>query len=79
MKKLKKIKKNKILAAALTLLLLTLIVTPFPLAAGECGGALGACLVDALLAGLFGGLQSFLAYSTFCAVGYDWCLKYYQM
>lgn len=78
MKNLKKIKKNKILAAALALLLLTLIVTPFPLAAGECEGALGACLVDAIIAGLFGGIQTLLAYSAFCGIGYGWCLRYYS-
>jgi len=77
MKNFKKIKKNKILAASLALLLLTLIVTPFPLAAANCDDALGACMIDAIIAGLLGGITPFISYSTFCGLGYNWCLRYY--
>lgn len=79
MKNLKKIKKNKILVAALALILLTLILTPLPLAAGECEKALVECAVDAVIVGLFGGAELWILYSYGCALGYDWCLRYYQM
>ena len=42
-----------------------------------CREALNDCLVDAVVAGLFGGPQTFLLYYSGCMIGYTFCLKYY--
>ena len=79
MKKLKKIKKNKILAATLILALMMVIVISSPLTADECENALVYCFIDAVLVGVFGGAEAWLYYSYACALGFDWCMRYYQM
>jgi len=43
-----------------------------------CRKALSRCTVDAVVAGLFSGPQSFLLYYSGCFMGYSWCLKYYD-
>ena len=43
-----------------------------------CKKALSRCTVDAVVAGLFSGPQSFLLYYSGCFIGYSWCLKYYD-
>ena len=43
-----------------------------------CKNALSRCTVDAVIAGLFSGPQSFLVYYSGCFIGYSWCLKYYD-
>ena len=45
--------------------------------ADVCRKALSRCTVDAVVAGLFSGPQSFLLYFSGCFMGYSWCLKYY--
>jgi len=45
--------------------------------ADVCEKALSRCAVDAVIAGLFSGPQSFLLYASGCFMGYSWCLKYY--
>jgi len=42
-----------------------------------CFKAFQRCEVDAVIAGIFSGIQSFVVYSGFCITGYSWCLKYY--
>ena len=42
-----------------------------------CGQALEKCAVQAVMAGMFGGMNSFAAYASGCFMGYNWCLKYY--
>ena len=42
-----------------------------------CTKALEKCTVEAVVAGLFGGINSLAAYAAGCLIGYDWCLKYY--
>lgn len=43
-----------------------------------CENALIKCGVDAVVAGLFSGPQTFLAYYAGCFIGYSWCLRYYN-
>lgn len=43
-----------------------------------CKKALSRCTVDAVIAGLFSGPQSFFLYYSGCFMGYSWCLKYYD-
>ncbi len=45
--------------------------------AAVCRKALSRCTVDAVVAGLFSGPQSFMLYVSGCFMGYSWCLKYY--
>ncbi len=42
-----------------------------------CSLALEKCAVQAVMAGMFGGMNSFASYASGCFIGYDWCLKYY--
>jgi len=43
-----------------------------------CKKAFSRCTIDAAIAGLFSGPQSFLLYFSGCFMGYSWCLKYYD-
>ena len=43
-----------------------------------CKKAMSRCTVDAAIAGLLSGPQSFLLYYAGCFIGYSWCLKYYD-
>jgi putative Mn2+ efflux pump MntP len=42
-----------------------------------CKEAMSDCLMDAVVAGLFSGTQTFLIYYSACMIGYTFCLKYY--
>ena len=42
-----------------------------------CKEAMNDCLLDAVVAGLFSGPQTFLVYYSACVIGYTFCLKYY--
>jgi hypothetical protein len=43
----------------------------------ECDRALTKCSVDAVIAGILSGPQTFLLFASGCLMGYTWCLKYY--
>ncbi len=43
----------------------------------ECDKALVKCSVDAVIAGILSGPQTFLLFASGCLMGYTWCLKYY--
>jgi hypothetical protein len=43
-----------------------------------CSRAFNRCAGDALWAGLFSGMQSFITYMGACIVGYDFCVRYIQ-
>lgn len=76
---------TKIMAAALSVFLLVFAAAPNQLAAGICRGALGDCMIDALIAGIISsvagpgsGLAVAGGYTTFCLVGYSFCLAYVE-
>lgn len=68
---------KKILIGALVVILLGSMVTPALQANEVCEQAFKRCMVDALIVLIFSGFQTFLFYSTACALGYDWCNRYY--
>jgi hypothetical protein len=78
MKKLKKHNPKRLVVVGLILSLVILFCPPGFASNEECDRALARCSVDAMIAGLFSGPQSFLAYSAGCFLGYTWCLKYYD-
>jgi len=78
MKKIKKHNPKRLVVVGLILSLVILFCSPGFASNEECDKALARCGVDALIAGLFGGPQSFLAYSAGCIMGYSWCLRYYD-
>ncbi len=43
-----------------------------------CDKALVKCGVDAVIAGILSGAQTFLLFYSGCLMGYSWCLKYYM-
>jgi len=45
---------------------------------GACDKALVKCGVDAVIAGILSGPQTFLLFYSGCLMGYSWCLKYYM-
>ncbi len=77
MKKLKKHNSKRLVVVGLILSLVILFCSPGFASSETCDRALARCGVDAMIAGLFSGPQSFLAYSAGCFLGYSWCLRYY--
>ena len=74
MRKAKKIQKR---TALVILCWLIILVHPFILTAGVCENAVERCAVEALISGFFGGSPALAAHAIGCAVGYQWCLKYF--
>lgn len=70
-------KRNKRVFGLLVLGLLVLLAHPFMATAGVCEEAVGRCVVEAVISGIFGGSPALFAHATGCVVGYQWCLKYY--
>ncbi len=68
---------KRFLAGVLVLALLGVVSVSAQDNTSICGHALEKCAVQAIMAGMFGGLNSFAAYASGCFIGYDWCLKYY--
>jgi hypothetical protein len=69
---------KRLVVAGLILSLIVVFSTPGFASKQDCEDALIKCGVDATVAGLFSGPQTFLAYATGCLMGYSWCLKYYN-
>jgi len=69
---------KKFMVVGLIFSLVILCSTPGFASKEACENALIKCGVDAAIAGLVSGPQSFLAYSAGCLIGYYWCLKYYN-
>lgn len=69
---------KKLLVGALVVILLGAMVTPALQANEVCDQAFKKCMVDAVIVLIFSGFQTFLAYSTACALGYDWCMRYFR-
>ena len=69
---------KKIVSMALVVLLAVLIFMPLNSDAGVCAEALTKCYVDAILVSIFTGFTAGLIFSTFCSLGYEWCLRYYE-
>ena len=68
---------KKIMVVALALFILVYAAAPSLQANAGCVEALRKCSVDAVIALIFGGPQTFLLYYSGCLMGYTWCLKYY--
>ena len=73
----KKIGFKKFLAGVLVLALFGVLSMPTYGSGDVCYDALEKCAVQAIMAGMFGGMNSFASYASGCFIGYDWCLKYY--
>jgi len=69
---------KKFVVVGLILSLVILFSSPGFASKEACENALIKCGVDAAIAGLISGPQSFLAYAAGCLIGYSWCLKYYN-
>lgn len=69
---------KKLVVVGLIFSLVILCSSPGFASKEVCENALIKCGVDAVVAGLISGPQSFLAYSAGCFIGYSWCLKYYN-
>lgn len=73
-------KRNRVFkkgASLLVLCLLIILIHPLTVSAQVCEEALESCAVEAVVSGLFGGIQAMAAHAMWCTVGYQWCLKYY--
>jgi hypothetical protein len=77
MKKFIKLSPKKLVAAGLIFSLVVFCSSPVLASKEVCENALTRCGVDALIAGLFSGPQTFMAYYAGCLMGYSWCLRYY--
>jgi hypothetical protein len=64
-------------AAILILVIVGSVSLPAQDHVAICNRALEKCGVQAVIAGIFGGLNSLGAYAAGCLIGYDFCLKYY--
>lgn len=73
MKSVKNFKKT--LVFCVVFLLLFSFTVP-SLYSSSCVGALGKCMVDAVIVGVFGGIQSGAAYAFGCFMGYSFCVRY---
>jgi len=78
MKNLRRDKRLKIMAGVLVLLMSIFFLAPQQLTAEVCDEALVECAIDAVIIGIFGGLQSGLLYFSGCLTGYNWCLEYFD-
>ncbi len=78
MRKFIKHNSKKLVVAGLIFGLIVLWSSPVYASKEVCENALARCGFDALVAGLFSGPQTFLAYYSGCLMGYSWCLKYYS-
>jgi len=69
---------KRILILGLTVCVCLFFVSSTFASEDVCKKALSKCAIDAVIAGLFSGPQSFLLYYAGCFMGYSWCLKYYN-
>lgn len=78
MKKFIKQNPKRLVVVGLIFSLIILCSSPGFASKEVCEKALARCGVDAAIAGLFSGPQTFLTYYAGCFMGYSWCLKYYD-
>jgi hypothetical protein len=78
MKALKKRSVKSLVAACLVVCLIFCSSFVFASEKEVCDKALIKCGVDALIAGVLSGAQTFLLLYSGCLMGYTWCLKYYM-
>ena len=69
---------HKTIAAGIFIAIFVGLLTAVPALADDCEEALLECGIDAVVAALFGGIQSGLSYFSGCLIGYLWCLEYYD-
>lgn len=74
------LRRGKTPVVILLALLLLVAVIPADLCAKEtiCKTAFERCFIDAIIAGVFGGIEAGIGYGAWCSAGYAWCLKYVE-
>ena len=68
---------KRVFSVGLMLFVGVFLVSPHFASGDVCKDALNDCLLDAVVAGLFSGPQTFLLFYSGCLIGYTFCVKYY--